>query len=469
MIRRSIVILFIVSILCPTAFSDDPEIFTLQRSLEYALQHSKAMKAAEEKVKSAEAKLAEARANLLPKVSANASYLYNGKLPKVTLEIPTPTLPTGKISTPNPAPPYDQSGVPGMGADMGGSTFGLGSQEMTFTMGAKKNFQAGATLQQMLFAGGTIYNSIRQARLSLEAARMEREATRQKLIYDVKEAFYGVLLAERFLDVSRKALKQTEEHYKMAERLVKAGTATRYDLLRAKVQLANIKSRLIKAQNALRLAKERFKMTIGFEGPEDIEVKGEFQTPELKLNLNELIDRAIERRPDLRSMRLQVEAMERLVSIAKGSFLPTVSLIGNYGYSDNEKQEGQTTWSVMVRADLPIFTGFSRVARVKEAKSTVNQMRLGMQQLEDGIRLEVKAAYLSLMEAKSLLEAQKETVRQAKEGLRMANLQYKNGLIPSVQLTDAELALMQAELSYYQALHDYALATAKIKKAIGEE
>ena len=467
MIRRSAVILFAVSILCPIVFGDDPEVFTLQRSLDYALEHSKALKAAEEKVKSAEAKLAEARASLLPKLSTNASYLYNGKLPKVTLEIPTPTIPMGKMPTPNPAPPYDQNGIPGTGSNMEG--FGLGSQEMTFTMGAKKNFQAGAMLQQTLFAGGTIYNSIRQARLSLEAARMEREATRQKLIYNVKEAFYGVLLAERFLDVSQKALRQTEEHHKMAKRLVESGTATKYDLLRAKVQLASVKSQLIKARNALRLAKERFKMTIGFEGPEDVEVRGEFQTPEIRLDLNELIDRAIERRPDLKSMRLQVEAMEKLVSITKGSFLPTISLIGNYGYSDNEKQEGQTTWSVMVRADLPIFTGFSRMARMKEAKSAVNQMRLGAQQIEDGIRLEVRAAYLSLMEAKSLLEAQKETVRQAKEGLRMANLQYKNGLITSVQLTDAELALTQAELSYYQALHDYALAIAKIKKAIGEE
>ena len=71
--------------------------------------------------------------------------------------------------------------------------------------------------------------------------------------------------------------------------------------------------------------------------------------------------------------------------------------------------------------------------------------------------------------ARSTLEAQKEALKQAEEGLRMANLQYKNGVITSVQLTDAELVHTQAQLGYYRALHDYALAIAKIKKSIGEE
>ena len=461
--------MIVVSTSSIPASGDDPELFTLDRSIKYALEHSKVMMAAEERVKSAEAKLMKTRANLLPKISTNATYLYNGKLPKVTLEMPISALPTQGMPMPSPAPTYEQPSFPGTGLDLSGLGAGFGSREMTFTMGAKKNFQAGAMAQQTLFAGGTIYNSIKQAQLTLEAAKMDREATRERLIYDVKEAFYGVLLAEKFLEVSRRALQQAEKHYDTSKRLVETGTATKYDLLRAQVQLANVKSQLIKAQNTLRLAEERFKMTIGFEGPGEVKVKGEFREEKAKFDLNELIGRALEKRPDLKAMRLQVEATKRLISIAKGSFLPTISLVGNYGYLDNEKQEGQTTWSVTLRADLPLFTGFSRKASLKEAESAVNQVRLTMQQLEEGIVLEVKAAYLSFEEAKSLLEAQREMVQQAKEGLRMANLQYENGLITSVQLTDAELALTQAELSYYQALHDYTMAIAKIKKAVGEE
>lgn len=433
----------------------DLRVFTLQESIRYALKHSRAIASAEERVRAAEAALMEARSKAMPQISTNASYLYYGKLPKVTLE-----LPALEGLTPKPAPAVNGAQRP---------IIGLPGGEMQFTMGAKKNFQGSLTVQQVLFAGGSIYNSIRGAELNLEAARLDLEATRREVIYQVKEAFYGLLLAHKLLEVARKAVKQAEEHRKTAENLVKSGVATKYDLLRARVVVANARSQLIQAQNALRLAKERFKLAIGFEGPGEVDVEGELRAEEVKLDLPRLLEKALQNRPDLKAMRLRAESASKLLNAVKGSFLPTVSLIGNYGYTDNEKQEGQTIWSVTVRADLPIFTGAGRYSRVRQAESALKQAQLGVERMEEGVKLEVKSAYMELERAKATLEAQREAVKQAEEGLRIANLQYRNGVITSVQLTDAELAYTQAQLGYYQALHDYALAIAKIKKATGEE
>ena len=456
-IGRWLGVLIWAALMSSIGMAGDVRVFTLQESIEYALKHSKAVALAEEKVRAAEAALMEARSRAMPQISTNASYLYYGKLPKVTLELPA----LGGL-TPQPAPAMNGLQQPLTGV-------GLPTREMQLTMGAKKNFQAGVTVQQVLFAGGSIYNSIKGAELNLEAARLDLEATRQEVIYQVKEAFYGVLLAHKLLDVARKAVKQAEEHRKTAENLVKSGVATKYDLLRARVAVANAKSQLIQAQNALRLAKERFKLAIGFEGPGEVDVKGELKAEEVEFDLSRLLEKALQNRPDLRAMRLRAESASKMLNAAKGSFLPTVSLIGNYGYTDNEKQEGQTTWSVMVRADLPIFTGASRYSRVRQAESAMKQARLGVERMEEGVKLEVRAAYMELERARATLEAQKEAVKQAEEGLRIANLQYRNGVITSVQLADAELVYTQAQLGYYQALHDYVLAIAKIKKAIGEE
>jgi outer membrane protein TolC len=102
---------------------------------------------------------------------------------------------------------------------------------------------------------------------------------------------------------------------------------------------------------------------------------------------------------------------------------------------------------------------------VKQAKSGLRQIQIGMEQLKDGIQLEVRAAFLGFQESKELLNAQEETVQQAKESLRIANLRYKNGMITNVELMDAELAYTQAQTNRFNALHDYAIAVAKLERA----
>jgi outer membrane protein TolC len=104
-------------------------------------------------------------------------------------------------------------------------------------------------------------------------------------------------------------------------------------------------------------------------------------------------------------------------------------------------------------------------SRVKQARSGLRQIQLGKEQLSDGIGLQVRAAFFGFQEAKELLKAQEETVQQAEESLRIANLRYKNGIITNVELMDAELAYTQAQTNQFNALHDYAIAVAKLEKA----
>jgi outer membrane protein TolC len=130
-----------------------------------------------------------------------------------------------------------------------------------------------------------------------------------------------------------------------------------------------------------------------------------------------------------------------------------------------KRDQWNNTWSVTLALSVPIFDGLATRSRVKQAKSTANQIQIGKEQLLNGIGLEVRAAYLSFVEAKDLLNVQGETVQQAEESLRIANLRYKNGLITNVELTDTELALTQAQTNYSNALNDYIIAIAKLEKA----
>ena len=118
---------------------------------------------------------------------------------------------------------------------------------------------------------------------------------------------------------------------------------------------------------------------------------------------------------------------------------------------------------------VPIFDGLGTRARVKQAKGAVRQIQIGKEQLINGIGLEVRSAFSSFEEAEELLKVQDETIQQAQESLRIANLRYKNGMITSIELMDTELALTQAQTNYSNALNDYVIAIARIKKAIGSK
>jgi outer membrane protein TolC len=193
----------------------------------------------------------------------------------------------------------------------------------------------------------------------------------------------------------------------------------------------------------------------------------------LELELDELVESAMTNRPEIKQLQFQQQVGEKLVSIAKAGNKPNVTLIGDYSWESNadelgdisDSDEWKNVWSITLALQIPIFDGLATRSRVKQAKSGLRQIQIGMEQLTDGIGLEVRAAFLGFQESKELLKAQEETVQQAKESLRIANLRYKNGMITNVELMDAELAHTQAQTNHFNALHDYAIAVAKLEKA----
>jgi outer membrane protein TolC len=435
---------------------------TLQESIDIAMTENLSMKTAEEKVETAKQKVNEARAAFMPVVSASGSYTYFGELPTMEFDFDASMLGLS----------------PELMQMMGGGQDQPQAQEQEseppeIPMGEEDTYQVGVSIQQPIFTWGKIYNNYKQSRLSLEASKQEFEATRQQVVLDVTTAFYGVLLTEKLVKVTEMAVSQVEAHVKIAQDLVDAGVATNFDLLRAKVQLANINSQLIRIRNALKLSKNGLKNAIGMDLDAQIGVGGELTYHPLDLNLAELLESAMADRPELKQLQLQELIGEKFVSLAKAGNKPSLALVGNYDYQSNAETPGdifdgdewKNTWNITLALQIPIFDGLATRARVKQAKSGLRQIQIGKEQLSDGIDLEVRVAFFGFQESKELLKAQEETVQQAEESLRIANLRYRNGMITNVELMDAELAFTQAQTNRFNALHDYAVAIARLEKA----
>ncbi len=441
-----------------TVSAQEPIVLTLEGSIEIARQTNLSIQTIQERVKSAEAQVHSARAVLLPNVSLTSSYRYAKDLPKSVLEASGAFGPPGAGG--NMPPPPDT------GADDAGTA--LDVIELEF--GAHHNLQAELSLRQSIFAWGRYYNNYQSAKSSLEAARRELAAAYNGLVLDVSEAFYNILLAMEFVKVSQQTVDLVEKQLQIAQNFFEAGASTNFDVLRAEVLLANARSNLIRAKNQARIAKDTYKNVLNIDLAEAVVVKGSLDRLSIELGLNSLIQRGMENRPEMQQFEFNEQAAKKQVDVAKTGNRPDLSFFTNYQIEGNERLEKMNRiWNLGFALNFPIFDGFATRAAVQQAESGLKRTQLGKQQVADTIEFEVRSAYLNLLEAKALIEVQKETVEQAQESVRIANLRYENGMITSVELTDAQLALSQAEVNRLQSLHDYAIGLAQLEKAIGQK
>lgn len=333
-------------------------------------------------MKLAEGKVNEAIAVMLPNISGNGSYTYFIK-PLVILDEETISQMQEAFKGMFPAMPS------GTGAGMPPTQPAAGPASSTEIEADEHNFRASATLQQPLFTWGKLINNYKQAKLNLEAAQQGVESAKQQLTFDVTKSFYGVLLAHEFVKVAEEAVGQVEKHLKTADDLKNAGVATNYDVLRASVQLANIRSQLIKAQNSLRLVKEGLKMTLGMDLSAEVNVEGKFEYNPMEPELEQLMESALESRPDLKQLELREKAGEKLVSIAKAGNKPNLAFVSSYEANKSGRWEDemdwrstQQSWNVTLALNIPIFDGLATRARVKQASSGLNQIKLGKAQIK---------------------------------------------------------------------------------------
>ncbi len=438
----------------------ESRVLTLEESIEVAKRSNLSLQTAEQTLKTAAAQVRSARAGLLPRITANGDYTYFKDIQKSVIQaeggfgfLP----PGGAEMQPMPTPSGDNE-----------------AETIELEFGAQHNVQGTLSLTQPIFAWGRYYYGYQVAKLNYQAVAREVAAAYQQLRLDVSEAFYGVLVTQEFVRVAQQSVALVEKQLGIAETSVEAGAATNFDVLRAKVQLANAQSQLIRAENGVRIAKNGYKTLLNMPLSEDIAVQGTLETvgeyPLENGSLEALIQQALANRPEMSRSQLNELAARKQVDVAKTRRLPDLSFFTNYQISQNERlTQMNRIWSLGLRINIPIFDGFATQAAVQQTESVLKQTELGSAQLTSAVEFEVRSTYLNLLEARTLIEVQRETVAQARESVRIANLQFENGIITTVALTDTQLALAQAEVNRLQAHHDYVVGFARLEKAIGQQ
>ncbi len=430
----SCVVLVLMASLC--MFSQEEMTLTLEGSIQLALSQNPSHLASEVRVEGAKSMIKEAAAGFFPTVSATGLRTLKEKV--FSLEFPSfiPGEPPQKV-------------------------------EIDFTRDNQFSF----SLSVPLYAGGRLQSGYRQAKYNHLSTEESLRQSEYMTVFNTKQAFYGVLLAKEFVKVAEEAVTVAEKHLRNVKSQYEVGMASKFDLLRSEVQLANLKPQQIRAKNGLKLAELSLKTLLGLDLSQPINVQGELTFEPFDPNLEEALTSALVRRPEIQQLKYQKMMAGEFLKISKASRIPSVAIQGAYNiWADRltlKEEDWQSYYSVNLALSVPIFSGFMAEAQIAQSKSFLKELDFSKKGLEDMISFEVRQAVLKLSEAKESLLSQEKNVEQAMESLRIAELNFAEGLATTLDVSSVQAALTQAKTNYSQALYDYVMSRAELDKAVG--
>jgi outer membrane protein len=346
--------------------------------------------------------------------------------------------------------------------------FGGGIGRIT---GSRDVYNFNTTVSEPLFTGGLNLANYRLEKFGVDISKADVETVKRDIVVQVREGYFNILRADKFVDVARQAVKQFEAQLEVSKAFFEVGIIPKNDLLQSEVRLASARQGLVRAENDLALAKSSFNLLLRRDINEPLNVVDILEYKPAGLRLEDSIEEALRQRPEIKSAGLRVDQANESVKIARSGFFPTVSLAGNYSRSADEHDlQGDLKsdrWTLQALVTLTLFDWGKTAYKVGESKVNVTQAADSKTQLIEGIIFEVKQDYLNLVTAERNIEVSEKAIEQAEENLRMNEERYKYQVATATDVLDAVTLLAQARVDYYSALSDFNIAKARLDRAVG--
>jgi outer membrane protein len=346
-----------------------------------------------------------------------------------------------------------------------------------FTFGTPQNWSSQLKLVQSLYEGGRMLSAIRAARLTRQQSYLQYQTVLADTVLAVQLAYDDVLLAQQQITVEQASVELLTRELADTNRRFQAGTVPRFNVLRAEVELANERPKLLSAQNNLRISKNNLANLLGLNIPHEtspnipISLAGNLEAEPYHIDLGEALRLALQRRTELKALtKAQALRKEDLIS-ARAGFKPRLQ--GYVGYDIHNSMLSQDLsyedhgWIAGAQLSWNLFDGLLTQGRIRQASANYQRAGVDLDDMARRIELEVRTAYSNFLEARELLDTQKKVQEEADEALRLARARAEAGTGTQLDVLSAQTALTQARTTEIQALHDYAAARARLQRAVG--
>ena len=227
------------------------------------------------------------------------------------------------------------------------------------------------------------------------------------------------------------------------------GTKPKIDVTKAEVDLSQARLNLLKADNALRIARISLNNAMGVPDAPVYEVKDSTAYQDYPIDLATALKRGYDARPDLVSATAKREAAERSIDLARTGYYPVLSGNAGYGWTGQDFPLDKQ-WTVGAALNFPLFSGFLTRSQVEEARANLDVAKANEENIRQGIRFEVEQAYYNLKDAREGIVLAEVTVEQAKENRELAQGRYAAGVGNSIEVADAVVIGDQFKDRLYQ-------------------
>ena len=414
--------------------AQDSLIISLDQAIEIALEESNSIKIADLTIEKSGYAKKGTYAALYPNISANGSYQRTLKKQVMAMD--------------------------------------FGGQAMEISVGKWNNVNAGISASMPLI-NAQLWQSLKLSALDVEIAVEQARSSKISMIAQVKKAYYAVLLAQQVYDVYQEVYDNAAKNYEHTEQLYNAGKASEYEYLRAQVNVKNAEPNLYSSMMAIDLAIWQLKAVMGIDLASKIGVQGNIdQYKDELMTYNMDSNMSLENNTTLAQLQLQNQQLERTIKMTKYQYIPTLSASFSYSYiamGDDFKFKWNPYSVAGLSLNIPIFDGFSKHNNIKQYKATQDILQLNMEDTERNLRIAIKNYDNQIATYMKNYAAAESTLEVAQRSYDIAERMYELGKATLLELNDAQLALVQAQLTKSQAVYNFMVTKASMEELTGNE
>ncbi|MCQ2103469.1 MAG: TolC family protein [Fibrobacter sp.] len=451
--------------------------YTREEAIKVALENSSEVKSAEEDLVKTNAKVDEGYGSAYPSIdlSATVTRIFGLDDVKKSSDLTDAAKQMAMGSVPDAdgvnhpmANAYDQQVI---GPALDGLLYGMKSQ------GYRWQSSVGITATQVLYAGGKVGTAIEIAKVAKTTSEIALDDAKSKVRYSVDEAFDNVIILDSSVVITEESIALLQTAVDLATQSYQSGLGKELDVVRAQLELDNLKSTLEDLKKKQVLARNAILNTMGMPYDADVKFVGDFRNPENFTMPDTAMANVLKRRKEIAQLKAAEEINSKLVDIQEGDYKPTVALVAGIQYKNNQNEfykwdapdwDENINKYIALNVSINLFNGKKTVSGVAQAKSDLRSIQLQRETAERGFRLQIESCVSALENATQQIEMKKRSLELSQKNYDLTEAAYKVGRETQINYLTANNSLRQAKLAYTQAIKEWNTAYNALLQATGE-